>query len=876
MKLKNLSILTLGLLSFIGVIWLGRAPAMSLSSFHTAPQTPGAEIIASSSVSQGHPIAELNKNALEQQAEQLYKTGQFSQAIALLKQLHADYTAQGDKLGQARILRNLSLIYQQTGEWDAATEAITDSLELLKGRSQNGDPTKLLAETLEVQGKLQLSRGDPEQALETWQNAADIYNQIGDISGATRSQINQTQAQRRLGLYREALRTLEQVNASFQQQPDTRLKAQGLQSLGNALQAIGNLEQADNALRQSLAIAQKIPAPESAASTLLSLGNTARLQQQFQAALDFYQRAAAESPSPELQIQAQVNQLSLLVDQKQESKALELVPQIHTTLTQLPLSRTAVNARINLAQSLIKMAQQREGEVFTPSHGEIAQLLATAVQQAQRLNDKRTLAYALGNLAGLYEQNKQWNYAQELTEKALLLAQGINASDIAYRWQWQLGRLLIATGNREGAIAAYSQAVKTLESLRSDLVAVSSEVQFSFRESVEPVYRELVGLLLQPGATPEQANLIKAREVIESLQLAELDNFFRDACLDAKPIQIDQLDQTAAVFYPIILSDRLEVILTLPGQPLRQYTTFLPKEQIEQTIKSLLNGATSRRLRLSAKNILNPAQKLYNWLIRPVEAELAASGVKTLVFVPDGAIRNLPLSALHDGERYIIERYSVAIAPSLQLVDPQPLAQETLKVLAFGLSEARLGFQPLPNVQLELEQITAEMESQLILDDSFTKVNFQQAIESFSFPIVHLATHGQFSSSADDTFILSWDSPISIKDFDDILRTQQGTQTKPIELLVLSACTTAKGDERAALGLAGVAVRAGTRSTLASLWVVSDEATALLMTTFYEELVKNQATKAESLRLAQIRILQEQKFAHPYYWAPFVIVGNWL
>ncbi|MEQ9549618.1 MAG: CHAT domain-containing protein [Coleofasciculus sp. G3-WIS-01] len=876
MKLKNLSILTLGLLSFIGVIWLGRAPAMSLSSFHTAPQTPSAEIIASRSLSQEHPIAELNKNALEQQAEQLYKTGQYSQAIALLKQLNADYTAQGDQLGQARILRNLCLVYQQTGEWDAATEAITDSLHRLQGLSESGEQTKLLAETLEVQGKLQLSRGDPEQALETWQNAADIYNQIGDISGATRSQINQTQAQRRLGLYREALRTLEQVNASFQQQPDTRLKAQGLQSLGNALQAIGNLEQADNALRQSLSIAQKIPAPESVASTLLSLGNTARLQQQFQAALDFYQRAAAESPSPDLQIQAQVNQLSLFVDQKQESKALELVPQIRANLTQLPLSRTAVNARINLAQSLIKMAQQREGDVFAASHGEIAQLLATAVQQAQRLNDKRTLAYALGNLGGLYEQNKQWNYAQELTEKALLLAQGINASDIAYRWQWQLGRLLIATGNREGAIAAYSQAVNTLQSLRSDLVAVSSDVQFSFRESVEPVYRELVGLLLQPGATPEQANLIKAREVIESLQLAELDNFFRDACLNAKPTQIDQLDQTAAVFYPIILSDRLEVIVTLPGKPLRQYTTFLPKEQIEQTIQSLLNAATIRRLRLSSKNILNPAQKLYNWLIRPVEAELAASGVKTLVFVPDGALRNLPLSALHDGERYIIEKYSVAIAPSLQLVDPQPLTQETLKILAFGLSEARLGFQPLPNVQLELERITAEMESQILLNDSFTKVNFQQAIKTFSFPIVHLATHGQFSSSADDTFILSWDSHISVKDFDDLLRTQQGTRTEPIELLVLSACTTAKGDERAALGLAGVAVRAGTRSTLASLWVVSDEATALLMTTFYEELAKNQATKAESLRLAQLRILQDQEFAHPYYWAPFVIVGNWL
>jgi CHAT domain-containing protein/PIN domain nuclease of toxin-antitoxin system len=874
MKSKLLPIITLGILSFICVIWFGKIPAMSLSPTQANQQIQGSEILGLRQGTQTQSLGELSTNTREQQAEQFYETGQFPQAIALLKQLSSDYAAKGDELGQARISRNLSLIYQQTGEWKTATEAITDSLKRIQGLSESRERTKLLAEALEAQGKLQLSIGESEQALETWQKATNTYKQFGDVSGVTRSQINQTQAQRRLGLYREALETLKQVNATFQEQPDTLLKAKELKSLGDALQAVGELNQAQKVLEQSLAIAQKLPAPEFIASTHLSLGNTARLQKQFATALDFYQRVAAESPSPNLQIQAQVNQLSLLVDQKQWSQTLVLVSQIQSNLTQLPLSRTAVNARINLAQSLMKIAKQ--GKFSSPSSSEIGQLLATAVQQAQSLEDKRTLAYALGNFGGLYEQNKQWNHAQELTEKALLLAQGINASDIAYRWQWQLGRILKEEGNQEGAIAAYSQAVSTLQSLRSDLVAVSSEVQFSFRDSVEPVYRELVGLLLLPGAKAEQSNLIKAREVIESLQLAELDNFFRDACLNAKPIQIDQIDQTAAVFYPIILSDRLEVILALPGQPLRQYTTVVPKKQIEQTLNSLPDAATILRLRLSLKRFLEPSQQAYNWLIRPVEAELATSGVKTLVFVPDGAIRNIPLSALHDGKQYLIEKYSVAIAPSLQLVDPQPLKQEQLKVLAFGLSEAREGFPPLPNVQLELERIKAEVESQIVLNDSFTSVNFQQAIESFSFPVVHLATHGQFSSRASDTFILSWDSPISAKDFGDLLRTPQGTRTRPIELLVLSACKTAKGDERAALGMAGVAVRAGTRSTLASLWVVSDEATAVLMTAFYEELAKNQATKAEALRRAQLTILQDKEFAHPYYWAPFVMVGNWL
>jgi tetratricopeptide (TPR) repeat protein len=200
-------------------------------------------------------------------------------------------------------------------------------------------------------------------------------------------------------------------------------------------------------------------------------------------------------------------------------------------------------------------------------------LLATAVQQSRSLSDKRAESYALGQLGEVYEhgqlgevyeQTQQLKAAIDLTQQALLLAQSINASDIAYRWQWQLGRLLKAQGDPKSAIAAYTEAVNNLQSLRTDLVAINSNVQFSFRESIEPVYRQLVGLLLESevGSQPSQSNLIAARKVIESLQLAELANFFRENCLTAKPVQIDQIDPQAAVIYPIILEDRLEVVVS--------------------------------------------------------------------------------------------------------------------------------------------------------------------------------------------------------------------------------------------------------------------------------------------------------------------------
>jgi CHAT domain-containing protein len=139
-----------------------------------------------------------------------------------------------------------------------------------------------------------------------------------------------------------------------------------------------------------------------------------------------------------------------------------------------------------------------------------------------------------------------------------------------------------------------------------------------------------------------------------------------------------------------------------------------------------------------------------------------------------------------------------------------------------------------------------------------------------------LATHGQFGSNPDETFVLAWDTPIKVREFQNLLRSRERGDSNPVELLVLSACQTAAGDKQAALGLAGMAVRSGARSTLATLWAVKDESTALLMTEFYRELTQAQINKAEALRQAQLTLVQSSQFQHPFYWAPFVLVGNWL
>jgi CHAT domain-containing protein len=812
-----------------------------------------------------------------------------------LQEAITTFQQQGQPLQQAVTLSNLALTYQQLGNWPAANQAIAQSLDLLQAAPVTSRIRQsLLAQVLNVKGGLQLAQGQSEQALATWEQVATLYQALGDHVAVIRSRLNQAEALQTLGLYRRAVTLLTDLNQTLQAQPDSPIKVVALRSLGDALQIVGNLDQSYQTLQQSLTLAQRLQLPEAIAEIQLSLGNTTRAQAidhqaknedsqaqaNLQVALTFYQQAAA-SPSPLTQTQAQLNQISLLIETQQEAAVQPLISAVQQQIDRLPLSRPTIYARINLAHSLLQ--SYTHSKISAPSSTSaqlalIAQLLTTASQQAKQLQDPRAEASALGQLGGLYEQTQQWSIAQTLTQEALLLAQAANASDIAYQWQWQLGRLLKAQGDRTGAIAAYSQAVELLQTLRSDLVAINQDVQFSFREAVEPVYRQLVDLLLQPtqAGRVNQADLHQARSVMESLQIAELDNFFREACLDAR-FNLDQVvDQdhlAVAIFYPIILRDRLEIILKLPQQDLQHYTVSVSQEQLEHTLDQLRQQLTAP---YTFRQLQAMAHEVYTWLVQPAIEALKANQVNTLVFVPDGALRNIPMAALYDGQHYLIEQYSIALAPGLQLFKPRPLAQNRIQALIAGLSEARHGFTPLSYVETEVQEIKSEVPSVVLLNRAFTEATFQQEINTFSFPIVHIATHGQFSSNADQTFILAWDNPINVNQLDTLLRSQDQEQTGAIELLVLSACQTAKGDRRAALGLAGVAIRAGARSTLASLWSLDDASGAVLMSEFYRQLTTTTLTKAEALRQAQLKLLSDPQYRHPRYWSPYVLVGNWL
>ncbi|MEL7242931.1 MAG: CHAT domain-containing protein [Cyanobacteria bacterium J06573_2] len=863
-----------------------------------------------------------------------YDKGQYRQAIDKLQQAVSSFAKSGDTLNQAVTLSNISLAYQELGEWSEAEKTINQSLKLIGFDSQklqvndefSNQELKILAPSLDIYGKLWFNRSQPEKSLKYWQLSGNAYQQLKDNSGLIQNQINQIQALKSLGLYQQARVIVGQIEQSIETLPPA-LKAQALISLGDILRATGDLKGSQTALEQALSITKS---SKNAAKNWLSLGNTfyargnlelernrntvsnkvtpwqCNISEIPDEAQPFYKQAdkayqkVIDLQSKEFSTKAQLNRLSLLTDTGNFTSAIQTSKNIK--LSNLPPSRTKVYAQINLARELACLNQQPDIANQVPSWQEIDNLLVDSVQIAETLADKKAKSYAIGNRGSLYEylavqnqqiklskklqknktnsKNQYLKTAEKLTSEALLLAQPSQSPTIAYQWQWQLGRLANIQGEKQQAVNNYQAAVNTLELVRDDLLSINSDVQFSFRDNVEPVYRQLVNLLLtntENGSLP-QNNLTSAINLIDSLQLAELENFLRcNLASVATNQQNTQVGENAAFIYPIVLEDKLEVVYKLPGQTFQSYSNSVTRNQVENTTNKLRRAIAKR----DTETANEYSQTVYQWLIKPLEQELEKNqAVETLVFVLDTELRNIPMAVLYDqnNKEYLVEKkYALSVLPTSQLFNLRP-SSEKLKILAGGISEAleveNLQFESI-NAQEELNQISELASTQSLLNQQFNQKALQQKLKNEDFSVLHLATHGNFSSDPEQTYILAYNELLRPNDINRLL-SGENQQSNRIELLVLSACQTANGDNRATLGLAGLAVRAGADSTLATLWKVNDEFTIKLIKRFYQEL-NTGVSKAEALHRAQKSLVFTGKYRNePYDWGAYVLVGNWL
>jgi CHAT domain-containing protein/Tfp pilus assembly protein PilF len=723
-------------------------------------------------------------------------------------------------------------------------------------------------------------RGDFEQAVLSWTEAARLYEAEQKPKEQGNALIHLAQSYQALGQYKEALKTLESSLALAEKLGDRMQTAVALGALGNVYIAAGPPEMALKYLNEGLRIAREVNNQDLSAIILNNLGNLLTSQKKYSEALVAYRESvslATARNNRSLLIGALVNEATASIQMNQPREAKALLDRALDQIRALEPSHDKAYGLINIGlayDDLRSRLPDSKDSLLLLAH----ETLSEAGTLADSMGDRRTSSYAWGSLGKLYEDERRYQEALQLTRRATFAAQQINAPESLYRWEWQTGRLLTKLGTIDDAIGAYRRAVRTLQSIRPELSVSYGASQISFRETMGPVYFELVDLLLQRAASlrePSQVGpyLIEARETVELFKAAELRDYFRDDCVDtalSKITQLDVLAKSAVVIYPILLPDRIELLVSLPTG-LKRVLVPVGAETLTQEVRQLRRRLEKR----TTREYLPHAQKLYDWLIRPLESDLASFPIATLVFVPDGALRTIPMAALHDGKQFLVAKYAVGITPSLNLTDPRPIKREDMKVLAVGVTEAVQGFPALPNVSSELQALKTLLGSETLVDKEFVAANLEKKLKDEQFTIVHVASHGEFGNEVDKTFLLTFDDKLSL----DRLNQMVGVfrfRDDPLELLTLSACETAAGDDRAALGLAGIAIKAGARSALATLWNINDEASVDLVVDFYRGLKDPSISRAVALQHAQIKMLENPRYEHPGFWSPFLLINNWL
>ncbi|NES24997.1 MAG: CHAT domain-containing protein, partial [Symploca sp. SIO3E6] len=342
-------------------------------------------------------------------------------------------------------------------------------------------------------------------------------------------------------------------------------------------------------------------------------------------------------------------------------------------------------------------------------------------------------------------------------------------------------------------------------------------------------------------------------------------------------------------------TDELELVLVTPtDKPIRRRVSGATRRQVMDIVRSHRSEITDVTSKPSTYQ--QPAQQLYQWLIAPLEPDLQAQEINNLTFILDNGLRSLPLAALHDGTGFIVEKYSIGLMPSLSLTDTRYVGINNTKMLAMGAAKFT-DQSPLPAVPTELSTLTGQLwQGSSFLNEEFTLNQLKSARKTQPYGIVHLATHGEFKSGKlSNSYIQLWDTKLQLDQMREL-----GFHNPPVELLVLSACKTALGDTEAELGFAGLAVLAGVKSALGSLWYISDEGTLGFMSDFYQQL-QEAPIKAEALRQTQLAMLRgevrlengklvssdrsfplppelqelgDKDLTHPYYWSAFTLIGS--
>jgi CHAT domain-containing protein len=799
------------------------------------------------------------------QGLQQAQMGQFREALQFAEQALQIYQEIGDYPSQANTQLLIGNVYLIFGQYDNAINTFSKSLEIAK---QLGIPN-LEVKLLNNLGAAYFALGQYQKAIDQHQRGLALARDIADRQGESLILGLLGNDYVALGQYQKALDFYQQYLAATKDIRDRQGEAYAMGNIGNTYTYLGQYQKAVDWLQQSLTLVRAIGDRRGEGKALENLGNAYAYLSKYQQAIEVYQQA--------LVIYQQIG------DRNGEATALG-----------------------NLGNAFNAIGQ----------HQKAIDYLQQTLEIVQTIKDRQAEGATLGNLGNAYYALKQYEKALDLYRQHLVVVRQIGERKGEANANAAIAATLVNLNQTSLAIAFYKSSIGITESIRKDIRSLGKEDRQSYLQTVADRYRHLADLLLSQG------RVIEALQVLDLLKVQELEDYlknikgndrtaqgvrmlepeksisdkllavsfensheinsqlaskiqqFTKSEINRVPDYLKQIPQGKVLLYPLILRDRLELILFSNNNIPVNRTVKISQEKLEKLIAEYRSGL----LDAGSEDVQESARELYNLLIKPVETELAQAKAETILYATDRQLRYVPLAALYDGKQWLIEKYRVSnlIAYILSDFGQQSKVQPSILAGAFGgkSGEQKFGQTALPATIKEVQAIANSFNNSVtLIEENFSR----QAIESKfkNHNIIHLATHAEFNIGVPENSFIIFGNGDKIR-----LNEINDWKIPNVDLIVLSACQTGVvgklGDGVEILGFGYQVQKAGAKQAIASLWKVDDAGTQALMAAFYKELQKGDVTIIEALRRAQISLIRSQTYDHPNYWSAFFAIGNGL
>ncbi len=877
---------------------------------------------------------------LYKQGNRLYNDGQYQAALETYQQaleIFQSFSRASENANQSlslkigETLHSIGAVYNKLADYPQALEYYQQAVKI---RRQINDK-KGVGSSLNSIGAVYFLQGNYNQALDYLQQALEIRQELGDLVRVGRTQNNIAAIYINQAKYSQALEYYQQALETFQELGNIQGEAAAINNIGLIYQELGQYTESLEWYEQALAIHRQNSNQKGEGDTLNNIGLTYKLEKKYDEALAYYQQALTlrKQIDDKPGIGNSLNNIGLVYDQKsQYQTALEYLQQALTIFQEIG-NKTEVGRTLDSLGTVYKSLQE-----YTQAEEYYRQALTIQTNIGDRASERITLSN-IGDLLVAKKQpelaiifykssvnvteairqelqvlslDKKQSYAEKIADTYRLLADLLLQKNRVTEAQQVLDLLKVqeldnylknVEGNEQTAMGIKlllqeKEVLDNYDAIQDKAALVNEEL--TKLQNILPAERSLAQQqqinkleAQQQEVKAEFNNFISNEEIVKIVQ--QLKDKTGGESIDISNLSrlqnILKIKQNAVLFYPLILDDRIELVLVKSnGLPIHR-SVPISKKKLKNAIFNFMEALTYPRRRISDREARETGQLLYKWLIKPLEIDLLLARTKTIIYAPDGLLRYIPLAALYDGEKWLIEKFSInnITAASLTNFNSKPL--DELRVLAAAFSEGNYQFMVgsreftlsgLKFAGQEIETLAKIIPNTMkLFNQAFSWNEIISRVDKYN--ILHFATHADFvSGQPEDSFILFGDgSRLTLREITNL-------SLPNINLAVLSACRTGVGsllqDGSEILGLGYQMQRAGVKASLATLWQVDDQGTQLLMIDFYRALKTGNVTKAKALQQAQLALMtgninsekEGERFRHPYYWAPFILIGNGL